>query len=383
MTQKEKAAPSFAAAPEVYTSDLPSAKLDNFSETRKDLGRNVLDDVRAQLDADANEAAESGRNADTRENRFRAFLARGWFDDLDENITRPNFRFNIMGVDCVPAGEIIAVAGKPGAGKSTTLAILIGILIGATEFAGIRCLTPCKKVLWIDTEKGAYSCRQKMRNFRRVANLGDDLPLTDIGIFFKMMRQDSTADRLYFIDQLAAMEKYDAIVIDGVFDLTDDPDKELSGVTDLLKNLAQTGASVFAMLHTNKAENDNNMRYALGTELQRLCTTRVTIKFDAKTKRHTIEIDKSNDTALPPEVSFMFDNGGSVIPLSQHIDTKATLLYVFRDGQSRDWRKLRADFSAKSGATPSEAFSCLQEAQSKGWLTPELDGSLNIEKDYF
>ena len=37
MVQKEKAAPSFAAAPEVFTSDLPSAKLDNFSETRKDL----------------------------------------------------------------------------------------------------------------------------------------------------------------------------------------------------------------------------------------------------------------------------------------------------------------------------------------------------------
>lgn len=385
MTQREKAAPSFAAAPEVFTPDLPSANLRQKSESRKDFSQNILHDVRAQLDADANEAAASGRNADTRENRFRAFLARGWFDDLDENITRPNFRFNIMGIDCVPAGEIIAVAGKPGAGKSTTLAILIGILIGATEFAGIRCLTPCKKVLWIDTEKGAYSCQQKMRNFRRVANLGDSEQLADIGIYFAMMRQVSTADRLYFISRLAGLDQYDAIVIDGVFDLTEDADKDFSEVTDLLRQLADTGASVFAMLHTNKAEGDDNMRYALGTELQRLCTTRFTIKFDDKTQCHIIKHDKSNDSALAPEVAFMFDRDGSVIPKTKRreIDVKQYLQYVFTDGQSREWKKLRADFVAKSGVTQNEAYNYLQEAQANHWIIQELDGNLNLNKDYF
>ncbi len=125
----------------------------------------VLDRIREKLAADSEQAAAAGEQADTRENRFKAFLARGWFDDLDSTITRPNFRFNIMGVDCVPAGEVIAVAGKPGAGKSTALAIMIGILLGRTEFAGIRCITPCRKVLWIDTEKGAYSCQQKLKKF--------------------------------------------------------------------------------------------------------------------------------------------------------------------------------------------------------------------------
>lgn len=371
-----------------------SAKVGIFGETTKSFDDNLpndlqepnsLDALRHTLDADADEAAEAGEQADSQENRFKAFLKKGWFNDLDDTITRPNFRFNIMGVDCVPTGEIIAVAGKPGAGKSTTLAILIGILIGKTEFAGIRCLTPCHKVLWIDTEKGAYSCQQKMRNFRRVAHLEDNELLADLGIYFVMMRQVSTADRLYFIKRLAELDQYDAIVIDGVFDLTDDPDKEYSGITDLLRQLADTGASVFAMLHTNKAEGDDNMRYALGTELQRLCTTRFTIKFDDKTSCHIIKHDKSNDSALAPEVTFVFDYDGSIIPKShsREIDVKRYLEMVFADGQPRDWKQLRADFATKSGVTPKEAFEYMKKAQRDNLIVQELDGRLNINRDCF
>lgn len=383
MTKKEMAAGVPTTNP--IPSDVHSAKLGIFDETAKDLWENPLNCLRNKLEADAHEAKKAGELADTKENRFKAFIQKGWFNDLDEAITRPKFRFNIMGVDCVPSGEIIAVAGKAGAGKSTTLAILIGVLIGKTEFAGIRCLTPCKKILWIDTEKGAYSCQQKMRNFRRVANLGDSEQLADIGIYFAMMRQVCTADRLYFISRLASLDQYDAIVIDGVFDLTEDADKEFSEVTDLLRQLADTGASVFAMLHTNKAEGDDNMRYALGTELQRLCTTRFTIKFDDKTQCHIIKHDKSNDSALAPEVAFMFDKDGSVIPKTKRreIDVKLYLQYVFTDGQSRDWKKLRADFVAKSGVTQNEAYNYLQEAQTNHWIIQELDGNLNLNKDYF
>jgi Tfp pilus assembly pilus retraction ATPase PilT len=382
MNEKERVT---EATPTCYD----STKVDKSSESSKEIEEknkdNPLNIIRERLEAEAEEAATAGEQADTRENRFKAFLQKGWFNDLDEAITRPKFRFNIMGVDCVPSGEIIAVAGKAGAGKSTTLAILIGVLIGKTEFAGIRCLTPCKKILWIDTEKGAYSCQQKMRNFRRIANLGDSEQLADIGIYFAMMRQVCTVDRLYFINRLAGLDQFDAIVIDGVFDLTEDADKEFSEVTDLLRQLADTGASVFAMLHTNKAEGDDNMRYALGTELQRLCTTRFTIIYDKTTHCHTIKHDKSNDSVLAPEVVFMFDRDGSVIPKTKcrEIDVKLYLQYVFQDGQSRDWKKLRADFVAKSGVTQNEAYNYLQEAQEKNWIITELDGNLNLNKDYF
>lgn len=267
-------------------------------------------------------SVEAQTSPQTQEERFKLFLSRGKFNDLDENITKPNFRFNIMGVDCVPSGEITAIAGKAGAGKSTTLAILVGILIGRTNFAGIRCVTPCKKILWIDTEKGEYTCQQKMSVFRRVANIDQSQRLEDVGVDFYLMRQETTEDRLFFVGALAGLDTYDAIVVDGIFDLTRDPDKEYSPVTDLLRRLADKRASVFAMLHTNK--NDDNMRYALGTELQRLVTTRFDVEF--KGGQHIIKHVKSNDSALAPEVVFVFDEQGGVVAATQTPEARAEMI---------------------------------------------------------
>lgn len=271
------------------------------------------------MNSQAPPTTNTDQTADTWQGRFKAFLSRGKFNDLDESITKPNFRFNIMGVDCVPSGEITAVAGKAGAGKSTALAILVGILIGRTDFAGIRCVTPCKKVLWIDTEKGEYTCQQKMQVFRRVANIDQSQRLEDVGVDFYLVRQETTEDRLLFVNALSELDNYDAIVLDGIFDLTRDPDKEYTPVTDLLRKLADKGASVFAMLHTNK--NDDNMRYALGTELQRLCTTRFTVEFNRG--QHVIKHDKSNDSALAPEVAFVFDEWGNVVAATQSPEARA------------------------------------------------------------
>ncbi len=109
------------------------------------------------------------------------------------------------------------------------------------------------------------------------------------------------------------------------------------------------------------------------------------VKYDDKTQLHTIKIDKSNDSALPPEVTFSFDGDGRVIDNTQYreIDVLQTLHYVFRDGQSRDWRQLRKDFVAKSGVKENEAFSYIQAAQKNNWILTELDGNLNLNKDYF
>lgn len=233
------------------------------------------------------------------------------FDDLKDEITQPDFRINIGGVDCVPRGEIVAVAGKPGVGKSTAMAIMAGVLIGGHDFGTIKCKNVSQRILWIDTEKGAFSCKQRMSTLREIAKLDKNKSLKDCGIDFFRIRNYETRLRLQIVREAAKANSYDAIFIDGIFDLTADADKDFMPVIDLLKTLADSGATVFAMLHTNKQADDNNMRYALGTELQRVCTTRITVKYD---KCHQIIHDKSNDTELAPVVSFRYDENGIAVP---------------------------------------------------------------------
>lgn len=256
---------------------------------------------------------------------FEKYLKECRFNDLDTDITRPDFRFKIGGVDCVPRGEIVAVAGKPGVGKSTAMAIMAGVLVGGCDFGSMQCKIGCQRILWIDTEKGAFSCMQRMKTLREISKIGMSTDLHDSGIDFYRIRNLDTSIRLSFVSEVAKTNKYDAIFIDGIFDLTLDADKDYVPVIDLLKKLTDSGATVFAMLHTNKQAEDDNMRYALGTELQRVCTNRFTIKCDKTKNCHNIIHEKSNDTEIAPIVSFRFNDCGVAVPFIPEISTNAKI----------------------------------------------------------
>lgn len=250
---------------------------------------------------------------------FKKIFRECLFDDLDEDITSPNFRFNIGGVDCVSSGSIVAVAGKPGVGKSTAIAIMAGVLLGGGEFGNMKCNKKVVQILWVDTEKDSYSCKQRTMTLRNVAGLDKDNKLANQCVQFLRFRNKSIKERFEWLEKYANGNKYayDAIFIDGIFDLTADADKDFMPVIDLLKKLSDKGATVFAMLHTNKQAEDDNMRYALGTELQRICTNRFTVKYDRSKNCHNIIHDKSNDTRLAPTVSFRCDENGIAVPFAE------------------------------------------------------------------
>lgn len=252
---------------------------------------------------------------------YKGLFTECLFDDLNEDLTKPDFRLNIGGVDCVSSGSIVAIAGRPGAGKSTAMAIIAGVMKSGNSFGPIGCGKKAERILWVDTEKDAFSCRQRMRIFRSVAGLDTEMSLKDQNLHFLRMSNKSTDERFLLLSKIEeeceSTLQYNAIFIDGLFDLTDNPDKNYVPVIDLLRKLSAIGITVFAMLHTNKQVDDDNMRYALGTELQRICTNRFTVKYDEKKKLHQIIHQKSNDTAFAPTVCFGYDESGKVVPISE------------------------------------------------------------------
>ena len=272
-----------------------------------------------------------------RKGRFDKFFSVGPIDELDTKIAKPYYRYRISGIECVPSGDVIAIAGKPGVGKSTALAILIGVLVGNKTFGGISCVTPCHRVLWIDTEKGYFSCINRIKTLKKVAGFDESKQIKECGVDFFPMKDVLSEDRLFFVEELSKKAEYDVIVIDGIFDLTDEPDKNYSPVVNLLKRLTSNNTSVFALLHTNKQAEDDNMRYALGTELQRICTTRFTIRYDEKKECHNIIHAKSNDTGLAPIVSFKFNEQGDITPFIPETGTYAKI-----DSSKKDFESIFA-----------------------------------------
>lgn len=315
---------------------------------------------------------------------FKRIFTECLFNDLDEEITSPNFRFNIGGVDCVSRGSIVAIAGKPGVGKSTAIAILAGVLLGKGEFGKMKCKNKVAQILWVDTEKDAFSCKQRTKTLRNVAGLDKDKTLFDQYVHFLRFSNKSVKERFEWLEKYANNSKYayDAIFIDGIFDLTEDADKDFMPIIDMLKKLSYGGATVFAMLHTNKQADDDNMRYALGTELQRICTNRFTIKYDKSKDCHNICHEKSNDTQLAPTVSFRFDENGIAMPLESADDKKHRVnenfkndfKKIFAGGEKMSYTELVKKVCKVSNIGESMAKKRISKGDKDGYLLHDDEG---------
>lgn len=270
--------------------------------------------------------SESPKTAQARmsDSEYEKIFNECLFDDLDEDITNPNFLFSIGGVDCVSSGSIVAVSGKVGVGKSTALAIMVGVLISGFEFGTIQCKKKCPRILWMDTEKDPFTCKQRTMTIRSVANLAPDKSLVDQGISFLRMSTRTVEERISLLEKIAEENAsnlvYDAVVIDGIFDLTDEPDnhRKVRRVIDLLKRFSGCGITVFGMLHTNKQAEDNNMREKIGTDFDRICTNCFLIKTEKE--RHQIIHKKSNNTQYAPVAAFKYDKTGIAVPFAETDD---------------------------------------------------------------
>ena len=169
------------------------------------------------------EIESSARNVKTKMNdmtdeSFKKLFLECLFDDLNEDIIKPDFRLNIGGVDCVSSGCIVAVTGKPGVGKSTAMAIVAGVLIGGKDFGLIQCKKAAHNILWIDTEKDSFSCNQRMKTLRNVAGLDAGKKLVDQGVQFLRMKTRSIEERIYLLEKITEKNLsrmiYDVVFID-------------------------------------------------------------------------------------------------------------------------------------------------------------------------
>lgn len=332
------------------------------------------------------------QNCVMNDDEFKDIFKECLFDDLNEEITKPNFRLNIGGVDCVSSGSIVAVAGRPGVGKSTAMAIIAGVMKSGNSFGAIQCGKRAERILWVDTEKDAFSCKQRMKIFRSVAGLDAGISLKDQGLHFLRMSNKSTDERFLLLSKIEeeceSTLQYNAIFIDGLFDLTDNPDKNFLPVINLLRKLSAIGITVFAMLHTNKQVDDDNMRYALGTELQRICTNRFTVKYDEKKKFHQIIHQKSNDTAFAPTVCFGYDENGKVVPISEQrkenpksIASRNDFEKILSGGVIMTNKELESELIKLTNVRKRAAQERISTGIKKGVIDKTEDGKYFLKKD--
>ena len=336
------------------------------------------------------------RTNDMTDESFKKLFLECLFDDLNEDIIKPDFRLNIGGVDCVSSGCIVAITGKPGVGKSTAMAIIAGVLIGGKDFGLIQCKKAARNILWIDTEKDSFSCNQRMKTLRNVAGLDVGKTLVDQGVQFLRMKTRSIEERIFILEKITEKNLsrmiYDVVFIDGIFDLTDDPGnlQKVTQVMELLKRLSGSGATVFGMLHTNKKLDDDNMREVIGTEYMRLCNNRFLVKYDAQKKIHNIIHDKSNDTKIAPIVSFQINDDGVAVPAGLYSeqnpkineDFKKDFETILSNGLILPYNELVKEVVRTANVGNDMAKKRISKGYKDGYLDRDGGGKYWLKKEY-
>lgn len=364
--------------------------------TVNELTTEQADNVPLQQEIESADLNVKTRMNDMTDESFKELFLECLFDDLNEDIIKPDFRLNIGGVDCVSSGCIVAVTGKPGVGKSTAMAIVAGVLIGGKDFGLIQCKKAARNILWIDTEKDSFSCNQRMKTLRNVGGLDAGKKLVDQGVQFLRMKTRSIEERIYLLEKITEKNLsrmiYDVVFIDGIFDLTDDPGnlQKVTQVMELLKRLSGSGATVFGMLHTNKKLDDDNMREVIGTEYMRLCNNRFLVKYDAQKKIHNIIHDKSNDTKIAPIVSFQINDDGVAVPAGLdseqnpkiNEDFKKDFETIFSNGLILPYNELVKEVVRTANIGNDMAKKRISKGYKDGYLDRDGGGKYWLKKEY-
>lgn len=223
----------------------------------------------------------------------------------------------LLEVDGVPffaKGDIHAIKAKQKQGKTNAISIMVAsILCG--QWGRLKGLLENAKVLVIDTEQKDADAQTIYNRTLELAGL----PKEDIYERFQTfaLRALGTKEKLEAVKALIADFKPDIVFIDGVVDLMGnfnevDDSKEI--IEELMrmstKEVSGIDPAIVCVLHTNKANEDHNMRGHAGTMLAQKAGN----VLEVSKKEGIISVYSSDSRHQEvPTWSFCFDDDGNII----------------------------------------------------------------------
>ena len=208
-----------------------------------------------------------------------------------------------------PAQGIVTISAKPKQGKSFATYAIIQALLKGEPFDTLTPQKSPERIIVFDAEMSKITLTQRTRAF--CISIGED-GLERIG--FMSLMGATPAERRDQIEDIIKERNPDIVIIDQVAKLAanvNDP-VEAEFVGNWLNNLSRE-RTIFAVIHKNKAKDDNNMTGRLGTILEQLAVE----NYDVKKEDGVIKVipvsarDTEAEGAKP--FTFALDGEGRII----------------------------------------------------------------------
>jgi RecA-family ATPase len=220
---------------------------------------------------------------------------------------------NALEVDCkgfFALRDIHAVKAKQKAGKTTILKVFIAALIKGSMFR-IKSLLTKPRILFFDTEQSRTDTKLILENVAQMTGLESEM--IDSQLALHALRRCDRCHLLPMLRVAIEVEKPSVVFIDGIVDFVDSFNDETESkliIKELLVLSDELNCAIICVLHTNKADDDHNMRGHLGTMMAQKAGT----VLECKKEKDVITVSCSDARhAEIPQWSIMFNEDGHIV----------------------------------------------------------------------
>ena len=234
----------------------------------------------------------------------------------DTEVPDLEYALEVDGTGFFARRDIHAVKAKAKAGKTTTLKVFIAALLVGVMFR-VKSLMEKPRILFFDTEQNRKDTKGILEDVAALTEL--DPEVIDSQVVLQSLRRVDRDDLLPLLHQALEDEKPDVVFIDGIVEFVasfNDESESKELIKDLLKLCDEQNCAIVCVLHTNKADEDHQMRGHLGTMLAQKAATVLECKKERGSNVITVSCSESRHEE-PTEWSIMFAEDGRIVDATE------------------------------------------------------------------
>ena len=227
----------------------------------------------------------------------------------DTEVSPEEPSLSVDGVGLFALRDIHAVKAKQKQGKTTMLKVCVAALMSGQQFR-VKSELDAPKVLWLDTEQKRTDVKLILTDIQQMTGLDDDYINQHLMVY--AMRSRSYDELLKDMTTLVSAFTPQVVILDGVVEFVasfNDESEAKSLIHDLLNASETYNCAIVCVLHTNKADEDHNMRGHLGTMLAQTAGTVLECK--KQDRIITVRCSDARHEEMP-DWSICYDENGCI-----------------------------------------------------------------------
>lgn len=208
--------------------------------------------------------------------------------------------------------DIHAIKAKQKAGKTTALKVMMAALLSGELFR-MKSLLEKPKILFFDTEQSRTDTKLILEDVAQMTELPSDV--IDSQVSLHSLRRIDQEQLLPLLETALEDEKPQVVMLDGIVEFVasfNDETESKQLIKDLLKLSDEHNCAIVCVLHTNKADEDHNMRGHLGTMLAQKSATVLECVKEKGSSVITVKCSEARHEEMP-EWSITFDAEGRIV----------------------------------------------------------------------